>query len=473
MPSAPVPPCGVDPFELLLTRILRRAVASAVLTSVAGLSPGCDDGSKLEPIGEAIECPASGSGFVPQASGLHPRESFDYVSIRSAQDYGGPPSTSADANTPWGPGMFDLLSETGRPCASAATTACTEKLAQHPVEIVCSYAVDHCIERSVVTTRGDEVKRWSTQAELVELLAPIDTPDEAMLLVSTTGPSLSIVCDDPTLSSVNVVSDGYEVYAQLFVDTCPVQVARARLHVSTDGKVVKLGQRKLPADDSGLCVGRIPAGLSSTSRAQHANALGDFLASCAHLEAASVYAFARMVDELRAYGAPEALIAEARAARDDEVRHARVVAALARARGGEPTPVEIGALPLRSLEAIAIENATEGCVRETYGALLGAYQAEHAGDLGLRRAMGPIARDEARHAALSQRVHAWALSRLDPRERERVRKAQREAVQALAAACDREAVDDDLVTSAGLPPRAVARSLVRELSRTVWRDALA
>lgn len=31
--------------------------------------------------------------------------------------------------------------------------------------------------------------------------------------------------------------------------------------------------------------------------------------------------------------------------------------------------------PVRSLEDIAVENAVEGCVRETFGALVGAWQA--------------------------------------------------------------------------------------------------
>ena len=53
---------------------------------------------------------------------------------------------------------------------------------------------------------------------------------------------------------------------------------------------------------------------------------------------------------------------------------------------------------MRELEAIAIENAVEGCVRESFGALLATWQAKTAGDARVRAAMKRIARDETRHA---------------------------------------------------------------------------
>ena len=58
----------------------------------------------------------------------------------------------------------------------------------------------------------------------------------------------------------------------------------------------------------------------------------------------------------------------------------------------------VEALPTRALGVVAIENAVEGCVRETFGALIASWQAEHARDPGIKRLMRSIARDETRHA---------------------------------------------------------------------------
>ena len=181
-------------------------------------------------------------------------------------------------------------------------------------------------------------------------------------------------------------------------------------------------------------------------------------------------AFERLADELRAHGAPSELVAQALAARADEVKHAERVGQLARARGGEPMPVEVAPPEARSLFEVAVENAVEGCVRETYGALVGAYQAARARDLWLRMAMRGIAADEARHAALAHAVQAWCLPQLSHGERERLRRAQVEAVFELAKECQTE-LDPELQEQAGLPPRGVAGALVGELTRELWTDS--
>ena len=90
----------------------------------------------------------------------------------------------------------------------------------------------------------------------------------------------------------------------------------------------------------------------------------------AALEAASVPAFERLSAELALHGAPSALVARALEARDDERRHAALVVALARRYGAERGAVRRSALPLRSLRAVAEENGVEGCVHETFAALL-------------------------------------------------------------------------------------------------------
>jgi demethoxyubiquinone hydroxylase (CLK1/Coq7/Cat5 family) len=60
----------------------------------------------------------------------------------------------------------------------------------------------------------------------------------------------------------------------------------------------------------------------------------------------------------------------------------------------------------RSLEAIALDNVSEGCVRELYGALVATYQARVARDPEVRAVVTRIAREETQHAALSLRSSA-------------------------------------------------------------------
>ena len=142
-----------------------------------------------------------------------------------------------------------------------------------------------------------------------------------------------------------------------------------------------------------------------------------WLAHAADLERVSIDAFQILRRELAHYGAPRDLVEWTRRAEVDEVRHAKVLGALARKAGAtlSSAPIHHGAV--RSLLEIAIENAVEGCIRETFGALVAGHQAEHAQRLDVRRIMRHIARDETSHAELAWSVHAWILTQLDERER--------------------------------------------------------
>lgn len=86
----------------------------------------------------------------------------------------------------------------------------------------------------------------------------------------------------------------------------------------------------------------------------------------------------------------------------------------------------------RTLLEVAIENAVEGCVRETYGAVQGLVEAQTSRDRGIRRAMKSIAADECRHAELAWAVHAWAMPRLNANERLLVERAMKGAIAQVA-----------------------------------------
>jgi hypothetical protein len=215
-------------------------------------------------------------------------------------------------------------------------------------------------------------------------------------------------------------------------------------------------------------VGRVPAGLAPARFPRAPSALGDHFAVVAHLEAASVASFRRLGAELRALGAPTSLVRAARRARRDEVRHALVTGRMARRFGGAPVRPRVERLPARPLDVVALENAVEGCVRETLGALVARWQADHAGDPAIARLMGAIARDETRHAALSWAVARWAARRLDAAARAGIGARCREAIASLRREADAD-VPCELVARAGLPGPTAQRALVGSLETELWR----
>ena len=213
------------------------------------------------------------------------------------------------------------------------------------------------------------------------------------------------------------------------------------------------------------CLGRRPPGMRA-SRARGPR-IGRYFAAAAHLEAASVDAFEVLRNELEAHGAPADLLVAAEEARRDEVRHARMTARLARRYGARPVKPRVRRIPVRSLEALAIENAVEGCVRETVGALMAMHQATAASDPHVRAVMASIAPDETRHAALGWAVAAWADRQLTPEARVRVRRAQEDAVMCLKVEIAR-AAPADLADVVGLPGPAVARRMLDALEASLW-----
>jgi hypothetical protein len=195
--------------------------------------------------------------------------------------------------------------------------------------------------------------------------------------------------------------------------------------------------------------------------------VGTHFARVALLEAGSVEAFRRLRDELVAHRAPRSLVRAASRAIRDERRHVRQTAALA-GRFGEQ-PIAHGPMrprAIRSLAAMALENAVEGCVRETYSALECAWQAELATDPVVRGTMKRIARDEMRHLALAWRVHAWASARLSPAGRADLIAAQRGALATLRGEL-RVDPHASLVELAGLPRAAQSQVLVGAIEAKV------
>jgi hypothetical protein len=213
--------------------------------------------------------------------------------------------------------------------------------------------------------------------------------------------------------------------------------------------VVTNGGRR-PAYFAALGFGPVPRGRE----------LGSHFARAACMEAGAVDAFRMLRGELVAHGAPKKLVRAASRAIRDEMRHVRQTAALARRFGEQPiAPRPVPRRAVRSLQELALENAVEGCVRETYSALECAWQGEVATDPVVRATMTRIARDEMRHLELSWAVHAWALRKLGAEGRERITSAQRAEIATLL---DELAQDphESLQRAGGLPRAIQSRALV-------------
>jgi hypothetical protein len=191
--------------------------------------------------------------------------------------------------------------------------------------------------------------------------------------------------------------------------------------------------------------------------------VGDYFGACAALEAASVRSFRRLRSELGWLGAPRSLLRACGRAARDEARHARVLSALARREGGRVGAAREEPLAPRSLEELATENAVEGCVNETFGALLAQWQATHAAGNDVRGVLVHVARDETQHAALAWSMAAWLEQRLSPAARARVRTARTRARERLVEQLS-AAPHATLIARGVLPPPSEALALAQALA---------
>lgn len=131
------------------------------------------------------------------------------------------------------------------------------------------------------------------------------------------------------------------------------------------------------------------------------------------LEHSSVASFARVALELLALGAPATLLADVQRAALDEIEHARLAFAVARAAGARevgPGPLPLPRIGQPDFASFAVATFREGCVEETAGAVIARELAESEGHPGVRAVLARIADDEERHAELAWRTLAWALA---------------------------------------------------------------
>jgi len=426
----------------------------------AGTDAGRADAGDEEDTFTAFPCTSEG-GLDWQLDEVELSQQVDFFALTVATSYG-----------------RSVQAERGVACSSAAdVNACVAERTRLEAEL--EETIPDCPGEGpcfsvsyVVTTQADQVTLRRTKDEITALLGPITNAPEANFYFHTQGYA-GESCGDAAKYAFKTSGEGVLIRTVEEVSMCsPLAYDTVTRLVRTDSSIEEVARKTYSSDPDGCIVyGRRPEGLRARGFEEISDRAGRFFARAAHLEAASVPAFEKIARELEALAAPPELRRKARQAKRDEIRHALSMGALARRFGAEPATGELTDHPLRTVFELALDNAVEGCVHETFAALLGAFQTEHAQDPQVRRVMATIAEDELRHAVLAWQIAAWLMPQLSTAQHARVREAQRAAVAALRqSALEEEA--EELRRLTGLPSAEQALTLVASLEQTLWGPAL-
>lgn len=485
----------VDPSQLSpLFRLLTQAALASTFATA------CDDGQDIETRSDAGHSQAEQTppAVQPQPPAMAPARSDGGLSGSTPDNLAGDPEDAAIMPTlpgewiamkceyNWSSEKLDAIRPTRPISGLVALTRSIEAPSARfemkvglgqlcpPSDSVCNQAsLDLAHESNCPSCTGFVVSQQNgvftphtTRESLRELLGPIDTHVEAIFVAAMQG--LQVACARMFTPQINlrgtevrVTKDGFDVRTEY--SNCDGSFL-AETTVSSDATVGAINTTKI---GNPTCIaGRRPDGLRAEKSPPSRSALGSYFAQAARLEAASVHAFVQLARELTALNAPQSLIDACHEAVHDELRHARDVAQLTRELGGVYSAPHVEAGPLRSAFEIARENAVEGCVRETFGALLATYQAASARDSRVRQVMQQIAEDETMHARLSWQLAAWLEPQLSDEQRNSLAEARSEALNELRGQLDL-GLSDDECAAIGMPVPQVASSLLQGLQQTL------
>jgi hypothetical protein len=426
--------------------LLRTRIAALVASCSAAACSPATSGSQDSPVSLADpeigrDAPSSevcNVNAYALVSGLHLPNPVHYL----ARDYSGAPMEQA--------GTACEAADDPEACASALAAIRTEASASPTAATFGRFYY--------VYTRGSEVDVVVSEQEVLEFLGPIDTANEAAIV-------LSLKYGMTRCSDLDAALDGYltgpNYYHRQLTPATPGMcetIGVFAVHVAHDGATTELQREVI----RGTCPGRSPAGLLALAGSAWNLAAGAHFAHVAQLELAAVAAFAEIERALAAHGAPQHLLERCRAARRDEVRHAALMTELACRYGVAPEPVRFVPKASHTLLELALENAREGTSRELFGAALAAWQSRAADAGDTRARYAEIARDEAEHAQLSRDLAAWLSERLSEAERRLVEHERERSFRELDLELD-EVVDDEVALVAGLPNASDAKRLLRAL----------
>jgi len=489
------------PTELRLRHafadILHAVVATTALTACGGSAADVNGGASSSSGGGSSS--GSSSGYVQTEftslcgadanktllQGMNPSPAVDGAKQRYEQAFpiltsqygqGGVVKTD-DGNDAWsandGEKVGALCSKASDPSACEAKVAGYRVLPPDRDACVAEYANGSgygptsltCAASYILFTRGDEIGVARNKGEIAGLLGTVDTLTEALYFA--TAASYEKSCNagiDSKLpeSQWRQTSDGGWDF-QLITSQCGQNIYAVTIHVDASGNVSELSRTDTGQSQGCAIAGRRPDGLSlAMMRSTGGDMIGEHFAAMAALEAASVVAFRRLRRDLERLGAPRELLDRMRVAARDEIRHARATARLAKKFGVTPRKPEIAPHEERSALEIARENAREGCVRETFGALVAHLQKTRASDADVRDTMNAIADEETEHAALSWDIAAWLESTLTAEERNLLALERRAAFALLATELAAD-VDPRVCAATGVPSSREALEMLSRL----------
>ncbi len=212
--------------------------------------------------------------------------------------------------------------------------------------------------------------------------------------------------------------------------------------------------------------GRMPVGMKPITISSTHSLLGNYFANMAMMEKAAITAFQYLVRELEAYEAPQELIELARKAIAEEARHTKMASNLSKGYNTEIPEFIVNEFQLRSLFEIALENAVEGCVNESFAATCGLWQHAHAEHDVFREVIGHITEEEIGHGALSWSIHEWIMPQLTEAQQAHVLQAQAKAFDTLEENFKLEE-HPEVRIALGLPNQTEASALIHSFREQV------
>lgn len=221
-----------------------------------------------------------------------------------------------------------------------------------------------------------------------------------------------------------------------------------------------------------LWLDRLPLGWSASGvPAADVGPLARLFLCAAHREATASQAYRCLYRDLAFHGTPRALLAAVEQAGVEEGWQSLLTAEVAASLHTPATSPVVFEHHARSLEELALANEIEGCVHETFGAVVSYHQACHAREPRIAELMRGVAKQERGHALLAWQIARWLRPRLGPRPRRRILDARIATVEALIEKLSTMRLDHALISRAGLPSIDAALDLAHRLQVRLWHVA--
>jgi hypothetical protein len=229
-------------IQPILRATLSLSLASAGVASCDGSDTDSTAVTDSTEVASQVACDADPCQCYLE--GVTPAAPADYIELRALPYKEGEP--------------LDIIDSTGTKCGTASDKAACK------AAIAAATSTDVLVGKSnpfetggfgpaiLIVNRGDNVEVIDTAEGVTSLLAPIDTPREAVLIASLARYLVS--CDDVEGGGVHAVGSGFELPGTKFTQDCfPVERKRYVLGVSAAGEVTEI-ESEVIEYEPGWCI---------------------------------------------------------------------------------------------------------------------------------------------------------------------------------------------------------------------------